>query len=111
MKFTLCILVALVVLCIASLANAQYGNAYNGAYGYQGGLGSNYGVAGGNYNSYARNTQMYSNQVAAVNYQPYAAYASAYRGPYYYGQNYGNYYSMPFWGYGGYPYYGGYRWY
>ncbi|KAG2393166.1 hypothetical protein C9374_009743 [Naegleria lovaniensis] len=107
LKFALC---ALLVLCLTvSFTKAQFSNMYNGAYGYQGGAGNNYGVAGGNYNSYGQNTNAYSNQVASTNYQPYAAYGSAYRGPTAYSSNYGSAYSMPFfggWGGFGMPFYG-----
>ena len=101
----LCIFALIAVIAIFQVS-AQWGNMYNGAYGYNGGLGSNYGVAGGNYNSYAQNTQAYSNQVSAVNYQPYSSYGSSWSGPYSYGSNYGNAYSYPFYGYGGFPGYG-----
>ncbi|KAG2379584.1 hypothetical protein C9374_006701 [Naegleria lovaniensis] len=103
------VLACLVLAFTVSFTHAQFGNAYNGAYGYQGGAGSNYGVAGGNYNSYGQNTMAYSNQVAATNYQPYAAYGSYYTGPTAYGSNFGSAYSMPFFGgFGGFgvPYYG-----
>ena len=82
------------------MVSCQYGNNYGYSYGGTPGIAANSGVLGGCYNSYAQNTQAYSNQVAAVNYSPYAAYQCYSQTPANWGNSYGSAYSYPYYGLG-----------
>jgi len=96
-----------------SFVSCQISNNFGSSFGGTPGIAANSGVQGGNFNSYAQNTQAYSNQISAVNYSPFASFNSYAQTPANWGNSYGSSFvnpyvaAVPYYGYAA-PVYGGY---
>ena len=71
------------------------GSTFGNTFGGTPGISSANGVQGGNFNSYAQNTQAYNNQIAASNYSPYSSFNNFAQGPANWGTAYGNSFFAP----------------
>ena len=103
-------LIVCTLLCamLSTYIHCQSSTTFGNSFGGTPGISSSSGVQGGNFNSYAQNTQAYNNQISATNYSPYSSFGSFAQSPAAWGTSYGNSFvnpvvPYPSYGYGGYP--------